>query len=325
LIDRVAIASRPKAIYLLVLLIAYEGWAAPMPIASFAADPAGPEGEAYGYLATLPAGGVLELPTSVKDFNAEFLYQFRTLTHRHRVVNGHSGYVTPLLQWLGGGHSPFREVDRQRDAITAVRGIGVRYLLVHRTAYPDPSVADALENVIENDGNQVIAQRRFGDITVAVLAPLDSVVAAATVPIATGALQARASHSADRLPQLFDGDADSRWISSHPQAGDEWIELTLDRARDVHVIRMQMATRSFGDYPRTLEIDSVDEAGTRALFSGTVLPNFARAVLVDGDHPWIEIVLPPNQSRSIRLRQIGTARTFFWSIHELQLRERGPS
>jgi hypothetical protein len=296
-----------------------------MPIASFAANPIGPEREAYGYLATLPAGGVLELPTSVEDFNAEFLYQFRSLAHRHPVVNGHSGYVTPLLQWLGGGHSPFREVERQRDAITAVRGIGVRYLVVHRTAYPDRSVADALEDVIANDGSQVIAQRRFDDITVAVLLPLDAPIPAATVPIAATAVQARASHSADRLPQLFDGDADSRWISSHPQAGDEWIELTLDRARDVHVIRLQMASRSFGDYPRGLEIDSMEAAGTRLLFRGTVLPNFARAVLVDGDYPWLEIVLPANQARSIRLRQTGTARTFFWSIHELQLRERAPS
>jgi hypothetical protein len=324
-IDRMAIASRPKTIYVLVVLIAYEGWAAPMPTAPFPADPIGPEREAYAYLATLPAGGVLELPTGVEDFNAEFLYQFRTLSHRHRVVNGHSGYLTPLLQWLGGGHSPFREVDRQRDAITAVRGIGVRYLVVHRTAYPDHSVAEALEDVITNDGSQVIAQRRFGDITVAVLAPLDAPIPAATVPIAASAVEARASHSADRLPQLFDGDGDSRWISGHPQAGDEWIELSLDRPRDVHLIRLQMASRSFGDYPRLLEIDGVEAAGARTLFRGTVLPNFARAVFADGDYPWLELVLPANQSRSIRLRQTGTARTFFWSIHELQLRERAPS
>jgi hypothetical protein len=34
-------------------------------------------------------------------------------------------------------------------------------------------------------------------------------------------------------------------------------------------------------------------------------------------------VLPANRARSIRLQQIGRARTFFWSIHELQLREHG--
>ena len=43
-IDRFAIASRPKTIYVLAVLIAYEGWAAPLPTATFP-DPIGPERE----------------------------------------------------------------------------------------------------------------------------------------------------------------------------------------------------------------------------------------------------------------------------------------
>jgi hypothetical protein len=326
LIDRRPGAKRVTALYVLVVLVVCEGWAAPVPIASFASNPIGAEGEAYNYLASLPAGAALELPTSVEDIYPEFLYQFRTLTHRHRVVNGHSGYVTPLVQWLGGGHSPFRELDRQKDAITAMRGIGVRYLVVHAASYPDRAVADALQGAIESDTNQVIAHRRFGDITVAALAPLQSPNSVETVAIPATAIQAKASHSGDRVSQLFDGDADSRWISSHPQTGDEWVELSFDRPRDVRIIRMQLGVRSFGDYPRLLDVDSVDAAGsTRTLFHGTVLPQLARAIVVDGDYPWIEIVLPPNQSAAIRLRQSGSARTFFWSIHELQLRERSPN
>ncbi len=322
LLDRLPTTPRAKAIYVLVVLIASEGWAAPLPVAGLNAEPLGDERNAYGYLASLPAGAALELPTMVENFDAEFLYQFRTLTHHHRVVNGHSGYVTPLVQWLGGGHSPYRELDRQRDAITAVRGIGVRYLVVHRSAYPDVSLADALLATVAEDAAQIVAHREFGDITVATLAPLEMPIPAATTPVPPATLQAHASHSEDRLPQLFDGDPDSRWISSHPQTGDEWINLTLDRARDVHIIRMQLGTRSFGDYPRVLDIEGTETGGTRMLFHGTVLPQLAAGIVIDGDYPWIEVVLPSNHVRSIRLRQAGTARTFFWSIHELQLRER---
>jgi hypothetical protein len=323
--DRVANQKRPKAIYVVVVLIAYEGWAAPLPVASISAKPAGDDGDAYAYLASLPSGAALELPTSVEDFDAEFLYQFRTLSHGHRVVNGHSGYVTPLLQWLGGGHSPFREVDRQRDAIGAVRGVGVRYLVIHRPKYADQSIADALMAVVERDTDQVIAHRTFGGTTVAVLAPFEQRLPSASAPIAPAAIRAQASHSEDRLSQLFDGDVDSRWISSHSQSGDEWIELTLDRDRDVHIVRMQLGARSFGDYPRALEVDGTDATGTHTLFHGSVLPQLAAGIVLDGDYPWIEIVLPPNHVRAIRLRQTGSARTFFWSIHELQLRERVPS
>ena len=306
----------------IVAVIVLEGWAAPMPVAAIEATPVGDEGAAYSYLANLPTGAALELPTRVDNVNAEFRYQFRTLAHRHRVVNGHSGYLTPLLEWLGGGHSPFWEVERQHDAVAAVRGIGVRYLVVHASAYTDRAVLGALNTVITSDAAQVVDRRSFGDITVAVLAPLEAPLPQSTTPIAATSIQASASHSADRLPQLFDGDPDSRWISSHPQNGDEWIELTLDRPRDVHVVRLQLGKRSFGDYPRRLEIDAIEESGVRTLFADTVLPQLAAGIVVNGDYPWIEIVLPANHARSIRLRQTGAARTFFWSIHELQLSER---
>lgn len=321
LFDFVAARARLGTLMVVCAMIAAEGWAAPLAVSPFDSAPHGDDGEAYAYLTTLPAGAALELPTSAADFESEFLYQFRTLTHRHPIVNGHSGYVTPLVVWLGGGHSPFREIDRQRDAIAAVRGLGVRYLVVHRASYEDRALADALTTAIETDSDQVVARRRFGETIVAALTPLESPAPPATAEIPASALRVTASHSSDRLPQLFDADPDSRWISAHPQSGDEWIHVELDRPRDVRVVRMQLGVRSFGDYPRDLEIEAQEASGSRTLFRGTVLPHFARGLIIDGDYPWIEIVLPSNDARAIRLRQLGTARTFFWSIHELRLRQ----
>ena len=70
-----------------------------------------------------------------------------------------------------------------------------------------------------------------------------------------------------------------------------------------------------------LAIEVVEDSGARTLFRGSVLPQLARGVIADGEHPFIEIVLTSNQARALRLRQLGTTRTFFWSIHELQLLE----
>jgi hypothetical protein len=88
---------------------------------------------------------------------------------------------------------------------------------------------------------------------------------------------------------------------------------------------MQAAERSFGDYPRELTIEAVEPAGTRTLFSGSVLPHFARGFLVDHTYPIIDVALPPNRARVIRLRQGGATDELFWSIHELELLERGDS
>jgi hypothetical protein len=139
------------------------------------------------------------------------------------------------------------------------------------------------------------------------------------IPLAS--IRAQASHSANRLRLLFDGDRDSRWLTGAPQSGHEWVRLDLDRSRDVRVIRMQLGTRSFGDYPRDLAIEAVEDSGTRTLFRGSVLPQLARGVIAGGEYPFIEIVLPSNHARALRLRQLGTTPTLFWSIHELQLLE----
>ena len=120
---------------------------------------------------------------------------------------------------------------------------------------------------------------------------------------------------------MFDGDVDSRWISGRPQAGDESITLTFDRPRDVRLIRMQLATRSESDYPRELVVEGVDANGTRRLFHGSGLPLFVAGLFRDPVYPLIEVVLPENRSTAIRLRQLATTRTFFWSIHELRLFE----
>lgn len=311
---------RWMALGVLSLLIAAEGVAA-LGHPAFDYRGAPEEREAYAYLRSLPKGGTIELPTMAEHLLKEFEYQYMTLVHGHRIVNGHSGYVTPLAVWLRGGHSPLRESGRQRDAVEMLRSLGVRYLVIHRRLYEDPSLFDELMRVVDEDP-QVIGHRTFENTTVAALAPFElAPVPPSVTPIPASSITARASDSSDRLPLLFDRDHDTRWLTARPQSGDEWLELTLDRARNVRVIRLQLGARSFGDYPRRLAIDTVRDAEARTVFQGAVLPNLARGILSDGEYPWIEIVLPPDMTRTLRLRQIGSAHTFFWSIHEVALLE----
>jgi hypothetical protein len=322
LIDRLKSSARVIAVAVMVTVAAAEGWAAPIATPHF--EPRGdPQTrDAYAFLAFSSPGAAIELPTAAENAEREFLYQYMTLVHGHRVVNGHSGYVAPLALWLGGGHSPFREVASQSDAVAALRGIGVRYLVVHRAAYDNPALADAIMAVIEREPGQIVGYRTFGETTVAVLTPLDLPAAPATTQVISPAnIRAQASHSTDRLPLLFDKDPDSRWLSGRRQSGEEWVQLDLDRPRNVRVVRMQLGARSFGDYARDLAIDAVEDSGVRTLFRGSLLPQLAAGLIANGEYPFIDIVLPVNQARALRLRQLGTTRTFFWSIHELQLLE----
>jgi hypothetical protein len=316
--NRRSASLRWTVLVALALAIAAEGWASlGQPTFDYRGAPG--EREAYDYLRSLPKGAAIELPTMAEKVLREFEYQYMTLIHGHRIVNGHSGYVTPLAVWLRGGHSPLRESGRQRDAVEMLRSLGVKYLVIHRLLYEDPSLFDEVMRVV-NDDPQVIGHWTFGDTTVAALAPSElAVIAPSVTPIPSSSITARASDSSDRLPLLFDGDRDTRWLTGRPQAGDEWLELTFDRPRDVRVVRFQMGARSFGDYPRRLAIDVDGDGRIRTVFEGSVLPQLARGIVSDGEYPWIEVTLPENAATSLRLRETAAAHTFYWSIHELQV------
>jgi hypothetical protein len=320
-IDRVATHRRMTVAIAMLAAVIAEGWMAPMPVAAFdaAGDPR--DRAAYEYLRSLPAGGALELPLGGPE--REFRDQYMTLIHEHPVVNGHSGHIAPLLRFLEGGHSPLAEVDHFDAVLAMASGIGVRYVILRPDEFDDRTVFDAMVETARTHPEHVIGVRDFGGIVLLTLVtePLPRRPDALR-PVPPSTMRVTASVGAERIPLLFDGDPDSRWLTGKPQAGTEWIDLQFDRNRDVAMISMTMAERSFGDYPRGLAIDVTDDSGIRTVFDGPVLAQFAQGIIAQAEHPSFDIVLPANHARAIRLRQTGTTRTFFWSVHELQLLER---
>ena len=320
-LERVAPHRRLVVTIAMLAAVLAEGWVAPMPLAAF--DPAGTPRDraAYEYLRGLPPGAALELPLG--EPADEFRYQYMTIVHGHAVVNGHSGYPSPLLDYLRGGHSPLAETNHFDATLRMASAIGVRYVVLHRGAFKDRSLFDGMMATVNAHPERVTAVRDFGDI-VLLIVPYEPLPRRpdAPRPIAASAMRATASDGADRLAFLFDGDPDSRWLTGSPQRGTEWIDLQFDRPRDVAMISLTMAERSFGDYPRGLAVDVTDGRDVRTVYEGPVLPEFAQGLVARPEYPSIDIVLPSNRARAIRLRQTGTTRTFFWSVHELQLWER---
>jgi len=322
-LQRVGARWRVPVATAMLLAVIVEGWTAPMPVAFF--DPAGDlrDRAAYEYLRTLPPGGALELPLSLEIPEREFRYEYMTLVHGHPVVNGHSGYLSPLLQFLGGGHSPIQDVDHLDAALAMASGLGVRYVVAHPADFENPTVYERLMQTVQAHPERVIAVRDFGS-TVVLTLPYEPLPRRPDDlrRIPSSALRATASVAGDRLPFVFDGDPDSRWLTGAPQSGGEWLQLDLDRSRNVAMISFNLAERSFGDYPRGLAVDVTDDEGTRTVYEGPVLPQFAQALVENPEFPSIDIVIPASHARAIRLRQTSTTHSFFWSIHELQLWER---
>ena len=140
---------------------------------------------------------------------------------------------------------------------------------------------------------------------------------------ASSAFHADASDAADRVPLLFDGDADTRWLTGRPQNGDEWIRIAFDRPRDVSRIELQTASRSFGDYPRELRSRARQTTGRRSvLYRGTDAGAVRPRARAGRRRARDRVSLPSNRTRTLTIRQTGRTHRWFWSVHELALFER---
>ena len=332
LVNRVRAPHRTFVVGALAALILAEGWAAPIRTASFDAVGEPADRDAYAYLAAAPHGAVLEMPLGLPDPALELKYQYMTLLHRHPLVNGRSGYESPLFKLLHGNDSVFSEAGRASAVITMLRAIGVRHVVVHVDACSDLDECAAFAQALDSDEVQVATRRRFNGIVIVGLTPPDDALfaAAGSSPSAdlhlvpSSAIRLRASQASERLPFIVDGNRDTRWLTASNQTGREWIELALDRPRDIRRIRVQMGERSLEDYPRELAIDVIENGQTRTVFQDSVLAPYVLAFLRDPKYPVFDVVLPSNRAQALRLRQLGRTRIYFWSIHELQMWERGP-
>ena len=89
----------------------------------------------------------------------EIRYQYLTLLNGHRTVNGSSGYTPALTQWIySEDQSPLADLHRLDVAIELLRGLGVRYVVVHRgeidKAAEEAGVVQRLNKMIESRETQ---------------------------------------------------------------------------------------------------------------------------------------------------------------------------
>ena len=275
---------------------------------------------------------MLELPIIDWGTSPTLVYQFGTLTHGHPIVNGYSGYGSSLQEWLGGDGSPLRDLSRLDRALRALGAVGIRFVVIHQEDYDPPAAGQQMLTALGEQGNQIAERHDFGRVAAFRLKDVEPDLAAEPqeTPAATGLrpigrerLRVTASQAPERVPALTDGNPDTRWLTGRPQDGSEWIRIDFDRPATVARLQIRMARRSYGDYPRDLQIDAIEPSGQVAtLFAGDVILPFMRAVIADGAYPAIDLTLPPHEAVALVIRQRGVTRTWFWSVHELALWER---
>ena len=299
-----------------------EGLAAPISLAPFDPRLRPPDRPAYRWLARKAPGAVLELPVHDWAIAPTLTYQYATLVHRHPIVNGYSGRGSTLQSFLGGGSSPLGELDRMDGALDLLQAVGIRYVVVHPPDYADHALGTQTIAAIRRSAPHVAEEYVFpGGVAFRLTDPPQAADAAAGARIDPGTLRVTSSDAGDRIPQMLDGDAGTRWFIDRPQDGGMWIRIELDRPRDVSRLALVMAWRSVGDYPRGLTVESANGSASTVMFQGDILGALGRSIAGTGAVPAIRVDLPPNSTRTLTIKQTGGSRRW-WSIHELELHER---
>ncbi len=322
LLDRVA---KPAARILLAIVLGVaavaEGYMGPLPLERLpSADMAG-DRAAYQWLRAQPPGAMVELPLGAPD--PAVRYQFRTLMHGNRIVNGYSGYGSALHDFLSG--PPFSETEHVADTVAMCRALGLRYVVVHLQRYPDREIARRVADALRTQAEHVVRATAIGPVTIVELRPpsVNALPAPTGSEIPPASLRLSASHNTGALPAMVDGNDATRWLSGTPQHGSEWIQIGFDRTRRPALLRLVMDRRSFGDYPRRLEVEaSADGRTFTPIFSGSVVTPLALSLIEQPVRPRIDLALPAMDATVLRLRQTGaTPRQWYWSVHEIRLWE----
>lgn len=305
-----------------VAAVIAEGWAVPLPTHRY--SPRGrPEDRAVAeWLSANPPGAVLHLP--IKTYNFEELnYQYATLFHGRPLVNGLSGYSTPLQRLLRDSRSPLYDWERFPAVVQMLRSLGVRYAIVHMDDYNHTQRENGeIRYTIAGFRESAQIVRETGLLTTRAFeleawpdAPLP---AERVEPVARHEFTPSASGTLDRIANLVDDDRESRWFAD--QDGSSWVAAEFPRGYDVARVELQLAERTVLDYPRELEVHGTDSSGqSRVLYRASPYPEFMAAFLRDSRYPNLVISLPHNQTTKLWIRGTGRVPGWRWSVHELRL------
>jgi hypothetical protein len=320
LMERIRPRFHAALIAVLLAGIVADGWAVPIPVVAY--NPRGRlEDRAIAeWLHGRPPGAILHLPLMTAQFQ-ELHYQYATLFHDHPMINGFTGWASPLQQLLRHPRAPLYDYARYPATVTMLRSLGVRYVFVHPGDHNITQLADGeLRETVDGfrRSGQLLAESRVLEVYAFELAPFPAPAdAPALTPIPPAAFRVETSQQAGRAGLLVDGDNDTRWIGV--QDGSAMIAARFREPRDIGRIELQLAERSLLDYPRDLQIDAEDTEGhVRTLYRATPVPEFVAGFLRDRSYPTLQIDLPRNDTVTLRIRDVASYDAW-WSVHELRL------
>ena len=235
---------------------------------------------------------------------------FRATEHKRPLFNGYSGYFAPhywAMQYMIEQHDP--------AVLTRLSSYGPLEVVVDHDWDPGAGLRQFLlsapqVSLLYRDDRYSSFRVERGPHASALPRPQGQVLPIASIKAKCGEVHAS---------EMIDGDIMTRWACGREQRpGDTF---TIDLGSERQVTGAELLIAGFvADFPRKLSIETSTDAGdwSVAWTGDAALPTMS-AALEDPLNIPIPFSFDIRRARYVRFTQLGTEKTYYWSVAELRM------
>ena len=285
---------------LIVAGIVADGWIKPLPLPSAPAVWSAP-------LLQDRFSAVLELPLA-RDSMQDAAAVYRSIYHRHPIVNGFSGHYPSHYAPLQLG----LEVGDQ-SVLTALANWGPILIAIDRVNDP---MGGWTNYVSSHKATAPVGSSGTWSFFLLPAAAEDR--ANGFDGVGLGIQRVTSNFTAADARYLTDRDLHTRWVTSGPQRGTEEVVVDLGAPKQLSGCAISLGRYTL-DFPRTLAIDtSPDGVQWATVWQGPTVGLTVAAALRDPNRTSLRFKFS-GTARFVRLRETRPDPVYYWSIAELEV------
>lgn len=332
----------PKKPLLILIagLILFEQISIPLPLAPL--PDKGRLPEIYRTVASLPAEKVLlelPLPDSRLNYYQEALPMYYSLFHRHRIVNGYSGFIPPAYSILQEAmesfpseatlallerlkidlilvHTKGYRPEKGKEIMESLKSWGHRFVLI------DQKKDDFLYQVVRDEArekNQLYSEDKFTFSPQEKSLSKEELLSGLTWLKDKNNWKVWASSNVVSARMAIDNSPDTGWSTAGLQQKNDFFWIDFGREIWLTEIRLYLKNKLF-DYPRHFEVEvSSDNINWREIaIYNNYFPYFDLETIEDLASYHVKIVFPLTRLRFLRFNLTASHPLHHWSIQEIE-------
>lgn len=271
----------------------------------------------------------LPLPENRVNYYQEALPMYYSLFHRHRIVNGYSGFIPPAYCILQEAMESF-----PNEATAALlQRLKVDLILVHTQGYRPQKGKEIVEALKAWDKKIVLLDHKEGDFLyqlrpekppeqkslISFTMTEQSSSNSFTCLLDKSLWRVWSSSNVLNASQAIDNSLETGWSTAGLQKAGDFFWIDFGQEVVLTELRLYLKNRLF-DYPRHFSVEISQDNINWLQISNYVnyFPYFDLESIEDLSSYYVKITLPPTKLRFLRLKLTSGHSLYRWSIQEIE-------